>query len=154
MARGGFTITVEGDKALLKALARANVKRGEIRAISRRAGNIIKNASRKKLRGINFENSEGNLAESIIVKSNKRFPGVVIVPNYDKGEAGSEASDATSGSYFHLQAFEFVRSKGGVTTRRPIGQVIQEAAAFKKSAISTTLAKGYGTLLRRKLRKL
>jgi len=168
MAAGGFNITVNGDKELQKILSRANVTSGEIRSISRRAGNVIKNQARKNIKNFNFKDSTGQLAESIVVKGSKRYAGVWVGPAYSgkvfqetifQGEIAGTFFNVTRektafGKHFHLVAFDFIRSDGKRSTSNPIGQVVQEAAALKRAAIRSTLAKGYGTLLKRKLRKL
>jgi len=136
-------ITVQGDKRLLRLYKNLNVTHKQHVAITRKAGNIVKTWARKKIP----VGPTGNLKDSLVVKASKNYGGVWVGPNY--GRFGG----AANGSHFHLVYKKFMRSHGKISTHNPMGNVMQEAAAEQEGKIKNTLAKGYGSLLKRKLRK-
>ena len=140
-------IRMEGDNKLHRVFKQLNVKPREIRAVTRGAGNIVKNRARKIIAKADFDDSEGTLKESIVVTTSKKYNGVWVGPNYGRYKG-------KRGSHFHLVAFDFTRSSGKRSTDHPIGQVIHQAAADVDVKIRKSMGKRFGSLLMRKIRKV
>jgi len=146
-------ITVQGDKRLLRLYKNLNVTPGQHRAITRKAANIVKTQTRRELS--RFKGGTGELKDSVVVKTLKRINGSLVAINNYKYRSGSANSkyQITNKTLFKILTMGNYKNNPRIKNRTEQGPLIQIAAGKVEGKVRQALAKGYGSLLKRKLRK-
>lgn len=160
-------IELEGDYELARLFKELNMKPAEIRQGARFAAGIIRSKARQKApKGTNSKNP-GALKRGIVIKNskNRKYASVWVGPNY--GRHGNNRAP-----HAHLVAFKFTRSRGkfgfgnktnrdyeikspgAVSTRKPIGQFIKQAAAENEEMVARRAMDKYVKVLDKKIAKL
>ena len=143
-------ITVQGDERLIRIFKNLKVTPGQHRAVTRKAANIVKTQARRELKVIK---DSGELQSSVVVKSLKRINGsLVAMNNYDKRQKGNAKYGITNKTLFKIQTMGDYKGKG-YSGRKRLGPLLQIAAGKVENKVRQSLAKGYGSLLLRKLRR-
>ena len=157
------TIELEGDYELARLFKELNMKPAEIRQGARFAAGIIRSKARQKAP----KGKTGNLRKGIVIKNskNRKYASVWVGPNY--GRHGKNRAP-----HAHLVAFKFTRSRGkfgfgsktnrdyeikspgAVSTRKPIGQFIKQAAAENEETVARRAMDKYVKVLDKKIAKL